>query len=263
MKYCIYCGKEINDTAGFCPYCGKKQTKNAESREALADLEATAGTASEPLPADEPIGHVDPETQKKSKRGRLAAGILAVIVVGIFVSCIINGGNGSHASDEKALRKIIADQKELGAVIDEGAKYEWNEDGRLVGIDWSRCSLNGSISFSDLPCLERLDVETNQLSNLDVNGCRELKALDCSDNQLGKLDVHKNEKLKRLFCQNNTLNELNVKNCPGLKSLICYGNKLKTLDVSDSKDLEELECDESLAVSGCNAGIIQTYGYDE
>lgn len=24
MKYCIHCGKEIKDTAAFCPYCGKK-----------------------------------------------------------------------------------------------------------------------------------------------------------------------------------------------------------------------------------------------
>ena len=27
MKYCIHCGKEMNESAGFCPYCGKEQSK--------------------------------------------------------------------------------------------------------------------------------------------------------------------------------------------------------------------------------------------
>lgn len=33
MRYCIHCGKEIKEEAGFCPYCGKKQAKPAEKKE--------------------------------------------------------------------------------------------------------------------------------------------------------------------------------------------------------------------------------------
>ncbi len=32
MKYCKHCGKEMNETAAFCPFCGK-QAENAETHD--------------------------------------------------------------------------------------------------------------------------------------------------------------------------------------------------------------------------------------
>lgn len=287
MKYCIHCGKEIKETAGFCPYCGKKQAKPVEKKDSEMKEKLSAGidtlrstaeeTISQAKKKGENLGEAGVEAfqdgvkavkDSSSKLGgskkylKVVVPLVVVCVVLIAVIAIVKNRGGSHASDEKALKEIIADQKAMGATINEknGASYEWNAEGRLVGISWNGCSLNGSISFSKLTCLEHLNCGDNQLSSLDVSGCKKLEELYCSENQLGKLDISDCSALKSLQCSDNSLGELNVSNCTLLKQLDCANNKLKELDVSPCKKLEELYCDEDLKVSGCSAGIINS-GY--
>lgn len=289
MKYCIHCGKEIKETAGFCPYCGKKQAKPTEKKD-------DGGTENLPVDADawkesakEKISQVKEKGAEFGKAGVNAVqdGVEAIknsgsklgnprkylkVAIPIVIVCIIivaaigivrAVSQGSHSSDEKALKEIIADQKAMGATINEknGARYEWNEDGRLVGISWSGCSLNGSISFSKLDCLERLYCEDNQLSSLDVGGCSNLKELYCGYNQLGKLDVSNCTALENLSCSNNSLGVLDVGKCVSLTYLGCADNKLTALDVGNCDKLEELYCDEDVKISGCSAGIIHNDAY--
>lgn len=288
MKYCIHCGKEINETAGFCPLCGKKQAATGEKKEGgttekiSAEKDAWKETAKEKVSqakeksAEFGRAGIDAvqdgmkavkETGSKIKNPKKYLKVaVPIVIVCIIIIAVIGIGKsvmqGSHSSDEKALKQIIADQKAMGATINEknGAKYEWNEDGRLVGISWSGCSLNGSISFSKLTCLESLHCDDNQLSSLDVGGCKKLKELYCSYNQLGKLDVSDCKDLETLSCSDNSLGVLDVEKCSSLKSLGCSDNKLKSLDVSNCNKLEELYCDKEVNISGCNAGIIH---YDE
>lgn len=260
MRYCIHCGKEIKETADFCPHCGKQQAKTP----AKPDREKKAEVSPNSNEEGETTKEGKPESEEAGKKYRQkivpAVVVCLVVIAGIFIGrAIISGIGGSRTSDEKALKEIIADQRAMGATINEknGARYEWNEDGRLVGISWNGCSLNGSISFSELTCLERLDCGNNQLSGLDVSGCSKLKELYCSGNQLGKLDVNDCTELESLQCSGNSLGELAVGNCTSLKRLRCSNNNLEELDVSPCKDLEELYCDEDLKISGCSVGIIQ------
>lgn len=283
MKFCIYCGKEIKETAGFCPHCGKKQAKTAEKKddgrtEKLSDENAAwKEKAKEKVSQAKEKGAefgedgvnavqdgVNAVKETGSKVGnpkkylKVAVPVGIVCVFLIAVIAIVQNRGGSRASDEKALKEIIADQIAMGASINEknGVKYEWNEEGRLVGISWNNCSLNGSISFSKLDCLERLNCEDNQLSSLDVGGCRNLKELYCGENQLGKLDISNCAALESLSCGNNSLGVLEVEKCTSLKYLRCVDNKLTALDVSNCNELESLYCDEDVKISGCSAGII-------
>lgn len=257
MKYCIHCGKEINETADFCTYCGKKQqgmeeesaVQGNDSADVVSGDDGAAGKFSEK------IGGL----WKYRKAGAIIL-ILCVTVIAVFGIrwAVLQSGKGSDSSDEKVLKEIIANQKAMGASISDknGARYEWNEEGRLVGISWNGCSLNGSISFSDLTCLEWLNCQENQLSSLDVEGCRKLKELYCGDNQLSTLDVSNCNKLKTLSCGSNVLKTLDVENCRAMRYMTCNNNKLKELDVSNCNKLESLRCDEDVKISGCNAGIL-------
>lgn len=287
MRYCIHCGKEIKETADFCPLCGKKQANATEKKVAGQKEKPSLDTDALKEAAKEKISQAKEKGADIGRAGINAVqdGVKAVkdsgsetggnqnyrkliipiavacvvIVAGIFiVRAVVGSSGGSHSSDEAALKDIIADQQAMGAEINDenGASYEWDEEGRLVGISWNGCSLNGSISFSRLSCLKRLSCGENQLSGLDVSGCKELEELYCSHNQLGKLDISDCTALESLQCSDNSLGELNVGNCTSLKELSCSDNQLKALDVSNCGRLEDLYCDESVKISGCSAGII-------
>lgn len=94
MKYCIHCGKEINETAAFCPYCGKKQAKTAEGKNNKKQDKLTAGTDVRKGTAEQTISltkengqnltikePAEFETKAKKHRKRLKRIILGVIGV--------------------------------------------------------------------------------------------------------------------------------------------------------------------------------------
>lgn len=39
MRYCIHCGKEIKETADFCPYCGKKQANKTRQEDSEHEIQ--------------------------------------------------------------------------------------------------------------------------------------------------------------------------------------------------------------------------------
>lgn len=259
MKYCIHCGKEIKETADFCTHCGKKQ-EGMEEEGAGHGNDSTNAVQGGIEAAEEPGGRMD-GLWKYRKVAALALVLCAAVIVVINIGQIIlrsGSGSGSRLSDEKVLKEIIANQKAMGASINDknGVRYEWNSEGRLVGIGWSGCSLNGSISFSELTGLEWLNCEDNQLSSLDVEGCKKLKELYCGDNQLSKLDVRNCNKLETLSCGNNALKTLDVGNCVSMKYMTCNSNALKELDISNCNKLEALNCDEDVKISGCSVSIL-------
>ncbi|MCM1159406.1 MAG: hypothetical protein NC300_11905 [Bacteroidales bacterium] len=90
-----------------------------------------------------------------------------------------------NASDVKILRKIIKQQKALGADmpmdLNDVWRYRWNDSGRLIWLNWNHCDLKGRVSLKGLSALEEFY---------------------CNGKQLRKLDVSKNKKLKKknLIC---------------------------------------------------------------
>ena len=90
---------------------------------------------------------------------------------------------------EEALKRLIAEQKALGAAISEdfnSSQYQWDSEGNLISIDWSNCSLSGDISFSAFVNLKSLNCDNNNLTTLDISS-NPLSSLRCSNNALTSL----------------------------------------------------------------------------
>ena len=139
-----------------------------------------------------------------------------------------------NASDVAVLKKIIAEQKERGADVNENLnspQYDWEEiDGekRVTRINWKNKKLCGDISFAGLSELRKLvcssDGLTGLLTGLDVRENTKLESLFCGGNQLTELDISKNMELYDLDCEINQLTELDLNNNPKLEYLYCNRN---------------------------------------
>lgn len=120
--------------------------------------------------------------------------------------------------------------EELGAVT------------RLYLEDLGIISLKG---VELLPNLRELYCGYNQLTTLDLSGCRNLVTVVCDSNGLTSLALPEGETLEVLSCGNNRLIALDVQNCLGLRWLFCGSNRLKNLDVSRNEKLEKLDCSDN------------------
>lgn len=175
-----------------------------------------------------------------------------------------------NANDVAVLKKIIQEQKALGAVVSEdldSTEYTWTEmetesgkELRLTGIDWSSKKLSGEISVVGLEQLKSFYVDKNELTSLDVSENPKLTNLSGSYNQLRSLDISRNPALTRLHCPDNELSSLDISGNPKLTELYCNFNELESLDVSGNPELTILVCSNnqlsSLDVSG-NPELIQ------
>ncbi|MFG6329903.1 MAG: Ig-like domain-containing protein [Lachnospiraceae bacterium] len=162
-----------------------------------------------------------------------------------------------NQADIDALKKIIAEQKALGATLSddfddykyEWGKYEWDEDGNLTYINWRNCSLSGAISFSGFKNLKRLYCNSNNLTSLYVSDNTSLTYLNCNSNSLASLDVSNITSLTYLSCSTNKLTNLDISKNTALETLYCDENNLASLDVSNNTVLEDLERDSNVKVT--------------
>lgn len=74
--YCSSCGKEINDTAGFCPYCGAKKASGMPEMQAAA-VRPEMQAAARPVPV----------VNNTNEKGNLL--IAFVPLIGIFFKTVI------------------------------------------------------------------------------------------------------------------------------------------------------------------------------
>ncbi len=88
--------------------------------------------------------------------------------------------------DVKILKKIIQKQNALEANVptnlDDKDHYTWDKTtGRLTGINWYNCELQGSLSLEELPALTELNCMWNNLTSLDVTKNSALTSLRYDD----------------------------------------------------------------------------------
>jgi hypothetical protein len=86
-----------------------------------------------------------------------------------------------------------------------------------------------------------LDVDSNQLTSLDLSNNLDLYYLSVSSNQLISLDVSNNQDLHYLYAYSNQLTSLDVSNNTALTELYAYSNQLTNLDVSNNTALTTLK----------------------
>lgn len=155
---------------------------------------------------------------------------------------------GKNADDVAALQKIVIQQNSKGARLpldldnENGAYswYTWDENGRLVELNWWYKGIKGEISFEGLTELKKINCDENRITDLSVNKNIKLESLKCWANQIKQLDVSNNSNLIELSCPSNQLEGLDTRNNKLLTTLDCEANRLTNIDVSSNKELENL-----------------------
>ncbi|MCL2568112.1 MAG: S-layer homology domain-containing protein [Oscillospiraceae bacterium] len=106
-----------------------------------------------------------------------------------------------------------------------------------------------ALDLSGNPKLSYLWASRNNLSTLNVSNNPALVQLHVSENNLSTLDVSNNSRLMTLSVSFNTLNALDVTNNPALWNILASDNNLSTLDLSNNPELDMLE----IALNNLNA----------
>lgn len=82
MKFCVHCGKQINDVATFCPYCGKAVQKESDAK----NPDEVVSSFEEASQLIKKVGNK--KAKKKSRRvGKLV--LLCLLIVGIGISGVM------------------------------------------------------------------------------------------------------------------------------------------------------------------------------
>lgn len=135
--------------------------------------------------------------------------------------------------------------EEAGWDIDDPATWEgvkWDLDGHIVVLDLSYLGLSGWLDVTELPKLEKLDIDGNAVSMLAASGLEELTELNCFMNKLTNLTVDECSNLQQLNCSFNQINTLDLSNLSRLSDVNCYGNQLTELDLDGTSSLQTLRC---------------------
>lgn len=116
---------------------------------------------------------------------------------------------------------------------------------RLKSLDLSNC-----ISLLELNCANGKD----ELTDLNISGCKNIEKIDCSKNQISSdLDLSNCSKLKEVYCQNNQIsNSFDLSNCENLIRLECQNNQIPNLNVDGCTNLRWLDCGDNRITSDLN-----------
>ena len=92
---------------------------------------------------------------------------------------------------------------------------------KLCSLERLVCSGNSLSSLSlSSTSLTYLDVLGNQMTSLDMTGCKNLEILRCSNNQLTDLNLEGLARLTFVECKNNQLTNINLSECSGLERFV-------------------------------------------
>ena len=130
-------------------------------------------------------------------------------------------------------------------------------------------SVNG---LERLISLKRLDVSSNQLTNMNISKNTSLTWLDVGENQLTNLDVSKNTALEIFSANNNQLTDIDISKNIALENLDVSSNQLTGVDISkntvlkssnvSSNKLTELDLNNNTALENLDANKNQLTSLD-
>jgi Leucine-rich repeat (LRR) protein len=112
----------------------------------------------------------------------------------------------------------------------------------ITTLDISSKGIADLTGIEDFTLLEELNVNTNNLTNLDVSQNTNLIVLECANNELTDLNVSQNSNLTELQCSLNNITILDLSLNTALISLSAIGNGLSSLNVNSNTALEILNC---------------------
>ncbi|WP_418442245.1 leucine-rich repeat domain-containing protein [Candidatus Allofournierella excrementavium] len=186
---------------------------------------------------------------------------LCVTLALALVALALPAGAFALGQDVDINETNFPDQIFRGWLLDKGNLNGMGADGVLTSgelaqitvLDLSGLGIGDLTGISHFTALERLNVNNNRLTSLDVSKNTRLTSLYCATNALEHLDVTGCPELVDLNCERNRLTELNLAGNPKLVQLYCRHNSLTQLDVSRNLELVFIETfDNSLTSFDCS-----------
>ncbi|CAG8829386.1 19239_t:CDS:2, partial [Gigaspora margarita] len=110
----------------------------------------------------------------------------------------------------------------------------------IIKIDGREKEITGELIIADFPQLEKINVGSNQLTQLHLKNCPQLTELRCGSNKLTELTITNCPNLREIWAYNNQLTNLDLRANTALTNLGLYNNKLTQLDLSNNQQLEIL-----------------------
>lgn len=153
------------------------------------------------------------------------------------IDCSFNNFSSLDFSGNKKLNKLIANNNPLltRLILNTNIKEvdvhyvyqpfidEEEEEEEVMGIE-----PKGKIKELDLDkciLLEKLNINNQRLSSINLSNNKNLIELNCSENHLTNLDITHNKKLETLDCAHNRLEKLDISKNKKLTSIKMEGNK--------------------------------------
>lgn len=175
--------------------------------------------------------------------------LLKTLCVTLALALALPAGAFALGQDVDINETNFPDQIFRGWLLDKGNLNGMGADGVLTSgelaqitvLDLSGLGIGDLTGISHFTALERLNVNNNRLTSLDVSKNTRLTSLYCATNALEQLDVTGCPELVDLNCERNRLTELNLACNPKLVQLYCRHNSLTQLDVSRNLELVFIE----------------------
>lgn len=175
MKYCIYCGKQIQEGQKFCPYCGKAQKKPSsaggqkKSTSGKAAKAKTSGKTGQPKKKQDDFKDPDDRGSKKFLiliiviiiAVALAVGGIVVVKAGLLDSILPGSGTEDVREDEDD-----EEEKEDGddrSSEDDGtsAAEESEEDAEDSRSDYELEITTSSVTLTETGAMKKIAISTN------------------------------------------------------------------------------------------------------
>lgn len=116
--------------------------------------------------------------------------------------------------------------------LDANGRISLYEAQRVLNMNCSGLGIRSLLDISYFSRLQHLACSDNDLTQLYLGKCVQLRTLVCSGNRIATLDVNGLRSLTDLDCARNRLARLDLQSNASLARLDCRENLLTTLDVS-------------------------------
>ena len=190
-----------------------------------------------------------------------------------FYSCVVNAYNSANGTS-KAYTDNLTDE-ELASITNlECGGWRYSDSDKITsakGIEklTELTSLNldsnqlTSIDLSQNKALTELSLEGNKLSDIDLSNNTSLTNLELSFNQLTSIDLSNNTSLTDLGLNYNQLTNIDLSNNTSLTTLELISNQLTSLDLSKNTSLRRLAIYDTPLKEGILMQTGETYQIEE
>lgn len=89
--------------------------------------------------------------------------------------------------------------------------------------------------------IQRVDVSSTAITNLDVSKCKKMTSLQCYNNKLKKLNISANKNLKEVGASYNQIASFDIGKNTKLDCVVANDNKIKAVNSKKNKKLKRLE----------------------